>query len=79
MCYCPGNDPEKCMCESLSSYSRQCALKGIYLEWRSENLCSKFYYLSIGLVVLRDPSLFPPMSKTLVCVIILLIPTISRR
>lgn len=29
-----------CECTAMASYSRACALKGVVLEWRNDNLCS---------------------------------------
>ena len=45
MCHCPGDpnpNPEVCMCEALANYARQCALKSVYIDWRTPNLCREY-------------------------------------
>jgi hypothetical protein len=34
-------DMEALMCRSLARYARECALMGIIINWRSEDLCRK--------------------------------------
>ena len=41
-----------CLCDILSSYSKECAKAGVRLQWRSDSLCGKtdIFYLFLNIV-----------------------------
>lgn len=42
-CSCDQGGDCECLCTALSAYADACALKGIFIKWRTPDLCRKFY------------------------------------
>ena len=41
---------EKCQCLSLATYARECALRGMVLDWRSDELCGTATVCDKGMI-----------------------------
>ncbi|XP_033105160.1 kielin/chordin-like protein, partial [Anneissia japonica] len=41
VCACPAN--EKCLCDILGMYAHEARKKGVVINWRSTDLCSKYF------------------------------------
>ncbi|XP_006822488.2 LOW QUALITY PROTEIN: uncharacterized protein LOC100375545 [Saccoglossus kowalevskii] len=52
-CQCDADRKDRCSCDGISAYARECSYNGICIEWRSEDVCpfecpEDMYYTECG-------------------------------
>jgi len=48
-CACDQGGDCECLCTAIAAYAQQCAISGVPIKWRSEQLCGKCIYLTFAI------------------------------
>lgn len=40
-CACDQGGDCECLCTAIAAYAQECSLRGVYIKWRSQDLCRK--------------------------------------
>jgi von Willebrand factor len=41
-CACDQGGDCECLCTAIAAYAQECSIRGVYIKWRSQDLCRKY-------------------------------------